>query len=71
MGFNLYYWKLTVVRDCGDAMKKDDVIYFFGAYLFISVMLWMMRFGMGADCEKRYIDYIFPITLLHCKVESK
>lgn len=39
-------------------------------YVIMSVLCWIVRMSAGGDCEHRYIDYVFPITLLHCKVAA-
>jgi hypothetical protein len=45
-------------------------------YLIISACLWLIRITPAPgnehdyklDCVVRYIDYVFPITRLHCPV---
>lgn len=47
------------------------------AYLILSGGLWFMRAIPSMDrerdhsCESKYMDYIFPITILHCPVKKE
>lgn len=39
------------------------------AYLLFSLFAWEIRMmAEGEKCVHRYMDYVFPITKLHCKV---
>lgn len=49
-------------------MRNSDAIFFIiAAYFMLSFFIWMFRV-LPMDCEHRYLDYVFPITMLHCKV---
>lgn len=39
-------------------------------YLTLSIFLWIFRASFGS-CEKQYMDYVFPLTFLHCPIEVK
>ena len=49
---------------------KEKVFYIVFVYLVASTVLWVLRLSYGGDCEHRYIDFVFPITKLHCQVEE-
>lgn len=57
-------------------MKQSLLIITF-LYLLASVLLWFIRVipaahnKESADCVVRYMDYVFPITRLHCPVDPK
>lgn len=46
----------------------EKVVFIIFCYLILSFFMWFIRLGTNADCEHRYMDYVFPITKLHCKV---
>lgn len=41
-------------------------------YFFMSVFALLIRmspgFGKPPDCKHRYVDYIFPLSKIHCEV---
>jgi hypothetical protein len=49
--------------------RLESLCTFLAIYLVISGFIWFIRLTYAdADCEPRYIDYVFPISKLHCKV---
>ena len=53
-------------------MKYErDIINILIFYLCVSMVFWVFRFSLGFDCEKRYIDYLFPLTKLHCPINPE
>jgi len=50
-------------------MKRDIIIQAIFFYFAATLIFWVLRFGLGADCVHRYMDYIFPLTKLHCEVK--
>lgn len=46
---------------------REWVPFTIGIYLAVSLFIWFMRW-LPMDCEKRYVDYVFPLSKLHCKV---
>lgn len=53
---------------------KDKIFIVVIIWLVASVYIWMFRlpaFGKPADCEVRYLDFIFPLTRIHCPVGGK
>lgn len=36
-------------------------------YLTVSTVVWAVRADNG-DCKLRYVDFVFPISKLHCEV---
>lgn len=47
--------------------NKFIVGMFLYCYLVVSLIFWMIRVEFGT-CDHLYMDYVFPITKLHCKV---
>lgn len=47
-------------------MKENFLIGLY-IYAILSLCLWGFR-AMSTDCAHRYMDYVFPITKLHCEV---
>lgn len=46
---------------------KFTIGLFFVVYFVMTFFIWVIR-ATDRDCERRYLDYAFPITKLHCKV---
>ncbi len=39
-------------------------------YIILSLVVWLCRITMiDNGCQKRYLDYVMPITMLHCEVK--
>lgn len=45
-----------------------DWLYVLFIYLVISFFALVVRASYG-DCKDRYIDYVLPISFLHCEVK--
>lgn len=47
--------------------KIETAIGVFMIYLIISLVFLFIRF-LPMDCKHRYIDFLFPLSKLHCEV---
>lgn len=54
---------------------KEHLFLIIVSYLFVSFFITLMRmattYGKPMDCELRYVDFVFPLTRLHCPVSFK
>ncbi len=39
-------------------------------YFLIALFVWMIR-AIEMDCAHRYVDYVFPISKLHCEINKE
>lgn len=42
-------------------------VFLLVCYLVVSTVVWAVRADNG-DCKLRYVDFVFPISRLHCEV---
>jgi|GEM_PF-3842501 hypothetical protein len=46
---------------------KEFLLEILIVYLIASMFIWAIR-ASGGDCELRYMDFVFPISKIHCPV---